>query len=77
MVTPIWDKAEAQNVSAYDGTPYKDALAKFAKIMLDDGRSGHTPEHIGRQESQQAPFDEVLYTGVLVFNCFEAGNSEA
>ncbi len=48
VVTPIWDKAEAQDVSAYDNTPYKDALAKFAKIMLDDGRSGHSPEHIGR-----------------------------
>ncbi|EIE22963.1 short-chain dehydrogenase/reductase SDR [Coccomyxa subellipsoidea C-169] len=48
VVTPIWDKAEAQDISAYDNTPYKDALAKFAKIMLDDGRSGHSPEHIGR-----------------------------
>ncbi|BDA49900.1 Uncharacterized oxidoreductase YbbO [Coccomyxa sp. Obi] len=48
VVTPIWDKAESHDVSAYEGTPYYDALSKFGKLMVDDGRSGHTPEHIGR-----------------------------
>ncbi len=47
-MTPIWDKAEAHDVSAYNGTPYKSALAAFSKIMFDQGRNGHTPEHIGR-----------------------------
>ena len=47
-MTPIWDKAESHDVSAYEGTPYRDPLSKFSKLMLNDGRSGHTPEHIGR-----------------------------
>lgn len=50
VVTPIWDKAEAQDVSMYDSTPYKSALAAFGKIMVDDGRAGHSPEHIGRYQ---------------------------
>ncbi|CAL5221917.1 g4187 [Coccomyxa viridis] len=48
VATPIWDKAEAQDVSMYDDTPYKQPLAAFAKLMLEDGRSGHSTEHIAR-----------------------------
>ena len=47
-MTPIWDKSEAQDVSMYDSTPYKAPLAAFGKLMVEDGRSGHSPEHIGR-----------------------------
>lgn len=48
MVTPIWDKAESHDLSAYEGTPYHVPLSKFTRLITDDGRSGHTPEHIGR-----------------------------
>lgn len=48
-MTPIWDKSEAMDVSAYDSTPYKQPLARFSRMMLDNGRSGLTPEHVGRQ----------------------------
>jgi len=48
VATPIWDKSEAQDVSMYDSTPYKDPLAAFGKLMVEDGRSGHSAEHIGR-----------------------------
>ena len=47
-MTPIWDKSEAQDVSMYDDTPYKGPLAAFGKLMVEDGRKGHSPEHIGR-----------------------------
>ena len=47
-MTPIWDKSEAQDVSMYNGTPYKGPLAAFGKLMVEDGRKGHSPEHIGR-----------------------------
>ena len=32
----------------YDSTPYKAPLAAFGKLMVEDGRSGHSPECIGR-----------------------------
>ena len=47
-MTPIWDKSEAQDVSMYDSTPYEGPLAAFGKLMVEDGRKGHSPEHIGR-----------------------------
>ena len=55
MATPIWDKAEAQDVSMYDGTPYKQPLAAFAKLMLEDGRSGHSVEKIARYVHKAMP----------------------
>lgn len=48
VATPIWDKAEAQDASMYDSSPYKEPMAAFAKLMLEDGRSGHSVEHIAR-----------------------------
>ena len=47
-MTPIWDKSEAQDVSMYDTTPYEGPLAAFGKLMVEDGRKGHSPELIGR-----------------------------
>ena len=65
MATPIWDKAEAQDVSMYDSSPYKEPLAAFAKLMLQDGRSGHSVEHIARCLPKLtrccAPFTMLLY----------------
>jgi hypothetical protein len=46
--TPIWDKAEARDVSAYDATPYRDALRALEKIMVTEGRGGYSAEHVGR-----------------------------
>ena len=62
MATPIWDKAEAQDVSMYDDTPYKQPLAAFAKLMLEDGRSGHSTEHIARCADESMSAAKVLYT---------------
>ena len=49
MATPIWDKAEESGtVSGYEGTPYKDAIAKTAAYFIEEGRRGYPPERIGR-----------------------------
>lgn len=48
VVTPVWDKAEARDISCYDSTPYKAALAALGVLMVRDGRTGHSPEHTGR-----------------------------
>ena len=66
MATPIWDKAEAQDVSMYDDTPYKQPLAAFAKLMLEDGRSGHSTEHIARCAHKSLPAAGTLHELKLV-----------
>lgn len=38
--TPIWDKAEAEDVSRYDHTDYAELLARFQKAMVEQGRRG-------------------------------------
>ena len=48
MATPIWDKVQAHDLSRYESTPYKAALALFGELMVRDGRTGHSPEHIGQ-----------------------------
>ena len=48
--TPIWDKAQAADVSAYQDTIYASPLAKFVAHMVNEGHeSQHTPELIARQ----------------------------
>ncbi|HUN59244.1 MAG TPA: hypothetical protein VMU41_14110 [Candidatus Binataceae bacterium] len=46
VVTPIWDKAEAIDLSPYAASDYHPALLKFRKQMLTDGRKGYPPERI-------------------------------
>ena len=46
VVTPIWDKAEAIDLSPYDTSEYRAALHKFREQMLRDGRRGYPPERI-------------------------------
>jgi len=38
VATPVWDKAEGHDVSAYDGTPYKGPLKVFGEIVRAEGR---------------------------------------
>ena len=50
MRTPIWDKAQAADVSAYAETIYAAPLAKFVAHMVKEGQqSEHTPEYVARQ----------------------------
>ena len=46
VATPIWDKAEAIDLSPYAATDYREALARFREQMLKDGRNGYPPERI-------------------------------
>lgn len=46
--TPIWDKAEAIDVAAYERTVYGPSLRKVRELMLQMGRSGLPPEAIGQ-----------------------------
>lgn len=38
--TPIWDKAEAQDVSRYEDTDYGSILGQFKQAMVQQGRNG-------------------------------------
>jgi NAD(P)-dependent dehydrogenase (short-subunit alcohol dehydrogenase family) len=46
VATPIWDKAEALDLSPYQTSDYRDALLKFRNQMLRDGRNGYPPERV-------------------------------
>lgn len=47
VATPIWDKAETQDDSAYKHTEYATAVKRFQTYMIQDGRKGYTPEQVG------------------------------
>ena len=44
--TPIWDKAEALDFSAYLKTDYKDAITRLLNFALKQGRAGFPPERV-------------------------------
>lgn len=46
--TPIWDKADKQDVGAYAGSAYATAIARMQQYMIINGRKGLPPGHIGR-----------------------------
>ena len=48
VATPIWNKADAIDVSQYAGTPYAASLDTIKKFMLANGRKGLKPEALGR-----------------------------
>jgi len=47
VVTPIWDKAEAIDGSAYAATEYAPFLDRFLRAALKSGRSGLPAEAVG------------------------------
>lgn len=47
VATPIWDKADAVDVSRYANTVYGPALDKVKNFMVEGGRKGLKPERIG------------------------------
>jgi hypothetical protein len=44
--TPIWDKAEAIDLTPFATSDYHSALLKFRDQMLRDGRNGYPPERV-------------------------------
>lgn len=47
IATPIWDKADALDISAYEKTPYGPSVGKVKSYMTEMGRKGLAPEKIG------------------------------
>jgi NAD(P)-dependent dehydrogenase (short-subunit alcohol dehydrogenase family) len=47
VVTPIWDKAEKLDDAVYDKTDYAEALGRFKKYFIAEGRKGLPSERIG------------------------------
>lgn len=47
VATPIWDKADSQDYSAYYHTEYAEAVRRFVNYMIAEGRKGYTAEQIG------------------------------
>lgn len=48
VATPIWDKAEAIDVSRYANTPFAKGLDAIRNYMLASGRKGLKPERLGQ-----------------------------
>jgi NAD(P)-dependent dehydrogenase (short-subunit alcohol dehydrogenase family) len=48
VATPIWDKAEQHDASAYSDSVYRIATEKFTAQMIRDGRKGWPPERIAK-----------------------------
>lgn len=46
--TPIWDKAEQEDVTRYEGTEYFEIIRQFQQDFADKGRKGMPPEVVGR-----------------------------
>lgn len=47
VATPIWDKADAVDLTAFAGTPYFAMLEKMKNYMIANGRKGLAPERLG------------------------------
>ncbi len=47
VVTAMWDKGEAEDLSAYEKTDYKNILERFRKFAIAEGRKGLAPERLG------------------------------
>ena len=48
VVTAIWDKGEAEDMTAYEKTEYKEIMEQFRKYAVAEGRKGLTPERLGQ-----------------------------
>lgn len=47
VATPIWDKAEQEDMSIYANTDYIEAAQRVQKYMIEGGRKGYPPEKVG------------------------------
>jgi NAD(P)-dependent dehydrogenase (short-subunit alcohol dehydrogenase family) len=66
VLTPIWDKAEKSDDTAYAKTDYAAALKTFKDYFIADGRKGLPPERIGEavHRALTAPKPRVRYAVV-------------
>jgi hypothetical protein len=47
VATPIWDKAEREDVSRYGKSDYLPALTRFREYIIKNGPKGDPPERVG------------------------------
>jgi NAD(P)-dependent dehydrogenase (short-subunit alcohol dehydrogenase family) len=47
VATPIWDKAEKEDISRYANTDYMESARRVYEYMIRDGRKGYPPEKVG------------------------------
>jgi NAD(P)-dependent dehydrogenase (short-subunit alcohol dehydrogenase family) len=47
VATPIWDKAESADITAYQDTDYAPIIGRFRDYFIAEGRKGFPPEKIG------------------------------
>jgi NAD(P)-dependent dehydrogenase (short-subunit alcohol dehydrogenase family) len=47
VATAIWDKAEQVDLSPFQHTEYASAMEPFRQYMIEGGRKGYSPEHLG------------------------------
>jgi len=47
IATPIWQKAETNDLKKFSNTPYAKAIDRVAEYMLEQGRKGLPPEDVG------------------------------
>lgn len=64
VVTPIWDKAAQEDISAFAETDFAPALKKFRSYAVRSGRKGLAPERVGELIWQvlTTPKPRVRYT---------------
>jgi short-subunit dehydrogenase len=48
VVTAIWDKGEAEDLSMYQGTDYAGTVERFRRFMVTEGRNGLSPDRLGQ-----------------------------
>ncbi len=48
VVTAIWDKAEDEDLSIYQGTDYASTSERFRRFMIAEGRKGLSPDRLGQ-----------------------------
>ena len=47
IATPIWDKAEGEDLKRFSNTPYAPMMARVADYMVTQGKKGLPPEDVG------------------------------
>jgi NAD(P)-dependent dehydrogenase (short-subunit alcohol dehydrogenase family) len=47
VATPIWDKGEQLDISAYANTDYGESVKRVQEYMIRNGRNGYPPEKVG------------------------------
>ncbi len=66
IATPIWDKGEQADLSAYAETDYLEAAQRMMKYMVSGGKRGYPPEKVGEVvlEALTTPRPRVRYSVV-------------